>query len=148
MGDTAMFEHVKISIDTAKRIIDITDQLKAWLNGISIRSGHVCVHSLHTTMGIRVYENEALLLKDTKNALEKFAPRNADYLHDDIHCRNVPTDEPINGHSHIKSLLMNSSVTIPLIDGILALGKWQRILVFELDENRQRAVIFSAQGEP
>lgn len=143
-----MFEHETIPVDTTKRIIDMTDQLKSWLNSRQVRSGLVCVHSLHTTMGIRIYENEALLLKDTKNALEKFAPKSAIYLHDDIHCRNVPMDEPINGHSHIKSLLMNSSVTIPLIDGILQLGKWQRVMIFELDENRPRSIIFSVQGEP
>jgi secondary thiamine-phosphate synthase enzyme len=142
-----MFSHSLISLDTRKRIIDVTQQLRDWLSGTGLRNGLVCVSSMHTTLGIKIYENEALLLKDTKNALEKFAPRDASYLHDDIHCRNVPMDEPINGHSHIKSLLMDSSVTVPLVDGILQLGKWQRVLVFELDDDRPRQIMFSANGE-
>lgn len=142
-----MFREEKISIDTRKRIVDVTEQLKAWLASTGIHGGLACVHSMHTTLGVRVYENEALLLKDTRIALEKFAPASAEYLHDDISCRNVPVDEPINGHSHIKSLLMNSSVTIPVVDGMLQLGKWQRIMVFELDGDRPRTISFSVFGE-
>jgi secondary thiamine-phosphate synthase enzyme len=142
-----MFAQTVVSLDTRKKIIDITQQLRDWLTGTGLRNGLVCVSSLHTTLGIKVFENEALLLKDTKNALEKFAPKDASYLHDDIHCRNVPMDEPINGHSHIKSLLMDSSVTVPMIDGILQLGKWQRVMVFELDDDRPRQLIFCAFGE-
>ena len=67
--------------------------------------------------------------------------KNIKYLHDLISLRSdCPPDEPINGHSHIRSLFFNTSETIPVIDGSPILGKWQSIFVVELDPNRDRKV--------
>ena len=61
-------------------------------------------------------------------------------------CENK--EECLNGHSHIKAMLMgNSSETIPVQKGELMLGRWQRVLFFELDHAREREIIFSFIGE-
>ena len=85
--------------------------------------------------------------------LDKVAPRwknpegdhqNIKYLHDLISLRDeVPVDERINGHSHIRSLFFNSSETVPIENGKLILGKWKRILGVELDPSRSREIICS-----
>ncbi|MFW7381479.1 MAG: YjbQ family protein [Oligoflexus sp.] len=51
-----------------------------------------------------------------------------------------------DGHSHIKSLLFNTSETIPVKDGEMQLGKWQRIMAVELDSPRDREIILTFIG--
>ena len=86
-------------------------------------------------------------MKDIELFLNKTAPINSRYLHDDISLRECPPDERINAHSHVKALFLNSSETIPIIDGDLALGEWQSIFFFELDGSRQRELIVQIIGE-
>ena len=70
--------------------------------------------------------------------------RNVKYLHDMISLRNdVPEDEKINGHSHIRSLFFNSSENVPIKDGKLLLGKWKRVFFVELDPTRERELIIT-----
>ncbi|MEE9298530.1 MAG: YjbQ family protein, partial [Acidimicrobiia bacterium] len=53
----------------------------------------------------------------------------------------------LNGHSHVRQLLVGSaSVTIPVVDGQVLLGTWQKVLYAELDQARDRKVIVHAQG--
>lgn len=142
-----MFKHIVIHLETRKKIIDITDRVLDCVRVLGLRNGLVNVYSQHTTLGVRVFENEPLLLHDTLKVLEQFAPRSQTYAHDDIDCRPVSEDEPINGHSHIKSLLVNTSETVPVVNGSMQLGVWQRILLFELDSARQRSVYVSVLGD-
>ncbi len=87
------------------------------------------------------------LLEDLKTYFEKLAPATAKYLHNDLHLRDVPPDEPENAHSHLIAMTLNNSETIPLIDGQLALGKWQSVLFFELDGSRRREILIQISGE-
>ena len=68
--------------------------------------------------------------------------RNVKYLHDLISLRgDVPVDEPINGHSHIRALFFNSSENIPVANGKLLFGKWKRLFFVELDPQRDRELV-------
>ena len=68
--------------------------------------------------------------------------RNVKYLHDMISLRSdVPVDEQINGHSHIRSMFFNSSESIPIKDSKLLVGRWKRIFFIELDPMRERELI-------
>ena len=68
--------------------------------------------------------------------------KNIKYLHDLISLRDdVPPEERINGHSHIRSLFFNSSETVPVSEGTLLLGEWKDIFVVELDPGREREII-------
>ncbi|MDJ0636600.1 MAG: YjbQ family protein [Xenococcaceae cyanobacterium MO_188.B29] len=75
------------------------------------------------------------------------APPTDKYLHNDLHLRDVPPDEPINAHSHLIAMMLNNSATIPLVEGKMALGKWQSVLFFELDGPRRRTVLIQISGE-
>ena len=56
-------------------------------------------------------------------------------------------DEFINGHAHVRQLLVGQpSVTIPIVDGEVLLGQWQRVLYAEFDQPRERRIFFHAQG--
>lgn len=128
---------------------DITDEVKAFLKESQIQNGLVNIQTLHTTAAIIFNENEPLLIEDIKMHLEKIAPRDLKYNHDDFGRRkvNLCEDECVNGHSHCKAIHLLANVTLNLIDGELQLGQWQRILFFELDRARKRKIQIHIIGE-
>ena len=103
--------------------------------------------SRHTTTALAVNEYEERLLEDIKTYLRKLAPESEPYLHNDLHLRDVPEDEPINAHSHLMAITLNNSEVIPIVDGKLALGTYQSVMLLELDGPRQRQVFLQISGE-
>jgi len=128
-------------------IYDITPEIAKILQTTSIKNGYVLVFSQHTTTALAINENEERLLEDVKVHLRKLAPQSGKYLHNDLHLRDVPPDEPINAHSHLMAMMLSASEMIPVVDGKLALGTWQSILFFELDGPRKRTVFVQLSGE-
>ena len=133
---------VKISLSTlvvksttAPEFIDITDRVNDFVRQSDIRNGMVLVFSKHTTVAITIQENEPLLLGDMANMLEHLSPQNGYYRHNDFDVRTVHMhkDECPNGHSHCQHLTLGTSETIPIVDGRLPLGEFQRIFAVELD---------------
>ena len=118
-----------IESTTAPEFIDITDRVVEVVRESRISNGMVLVYSKHTTAAITIQENEPLLLNDMCSLLERMAPRSARYGHNDFSIRTVHMleDECPNGHSHCQHLVLGSSETLPLIEGSLPLGQWQRI---------------------
>ncbi len=145
-----------ISLNTDKLFTNITPEIAKFAKEWS-KSGLVNIFSKHTTCCIWLTEDELLHHTDVRFFLDKMAPRwkdpegdhkNIKYLHDLISLRNdVPIDERINGHSHIRSMFFGSSETVPITDGDLMLGKWKQIFVVELDPNRDREIICTFIGE-
>lgn len=138
-----------IEVETSKgiNIHNITPQIEAAIASTSIQNGQVIVFSRHTTTALTINENEPRLLEDVKVFLQKLAPASERYLHNDLHLRDVPPDEPINAHSHLMAMMLSTSVVIPMVDGKLALGTYQAVLFFELDGPRSRTVFCQISGE-
>ena len=123
------------------QFIDITDDVARVVRDSGAHRGLVHVYSVHTTAAIRINENEPLLLGDLRRFLAGVAPAGAGYEHDDMSRRiDVPPDEPVNGHAHCQHLLLGASETVPVVDGQLALGRWQRLFLVELCSARDRQV--------
>ena len=137
-----------IEIETAPgiEIYNITSQVIDVLTKTGINDGQVIVFSRHTTTALAINENEERLIEDLKVYLRKLAPESDKYLHNDLHLRDVPPDEPINAHSHLMAMTLNNSEVIPVVSGKLALGTWQSILFFELDGPRKRNVLVQVTG--
>ena len=146
---TVLF-NVPVHSKTAPEFIDITDQVVDAVSRSGISNGTVLVFSKHTTVAVTIQENEPLLLVDMAKMLERLSPENADYRHNDFAVRTVHMheDECPNGHSHCRHLTLGTSETIPVIDGELALGTWQRIFMVELDEESEnpREIIVQILG--
>src|SRR5207237_8543033 len=98
--------------------IDLTDRLASLVAMSGVRTGLLNVQSLHTTLGIIVNEHEPLLLADFATLLEKPAPRQARYRHDDTAVRTVTLThgERVNGHAHCQARLRAPSACPHLID--------------------------------
>jgi secondary thiamine-phosphate synthase enzyme len=112
-----------------------------------IRSGFVTVTSQHTTTAIIINEDEPRLHEDIKRFLTRLIPPKEPYLHNDIALRDCPPDEPENAHSHLAAMLLGSSEVVPLVDGELALGQYQSVMLVELDGPRRRRVRVQVVGE-
>lgn len=140
-------EVMEVATDKGINIYNITPQVLKILETTSIKNGQVIVFSQHTTTALAINENEERLLEDVKVHLGKLAPDSERYLHNDLHLRDVPEDEPMNAHSHLMAMMLSTSEVIPIVNGQLALGTWQSILFFELDGPRKRSVFVQISGE-
>jgi secondary thiamine-phosphate synthase enzyme len=132
----------------ATEFVDITDRLRAEVRQAGMQMGRLHLQSLHTTLGLAVNENEPLLLRDFEGLLNRLAPANADYEHDDFARRfDIAVDEPINGHAHCRQLLLTGFATLLVEDGELVLGRWQSVFAVELDGPRHRELAIQLDGD-
>ncbi|MHB8588958.1 MAG: secondary thiamine-phosphate synthase enzyme YjbQ [Candidatus Dormibacteraceae bacterium] len=141
-------KRVRFETSHATEFVDITGRLRAEVRRSGMRMGRLYLQSLHTTLGLAVNENEPLLLRDFKGMLERLAPEQAGYEHDDFARRQeVALDEPVNGHAHCRQLLLTGFAMVLVEDGELVLGRWQSVFAVELDGPRQREVAMQLDGE-
>ena len=131
---------LEINSTGAPEFIDITDRVNESVRESGINNGVAVVFSRHTTAAVIIQENEPLLLNDLATLLERLSPRNSRYGHNDFSIRTVhmQEDECPNGHSHCQHIFLGTSESIPVINGKLPLGQWQRIFVVELDDQKSR----------
>ncbi len=130
--------------------IDITDEIKNFVEESQIKDGLVNIQILHTSAALIVNENEPLLIEDFKDNLSRIASRDINYRHDNLQERtvNLCKEECINGHSHCNAIHLLVNATLNLIKGEIQLGQWQRIFLVELDRSRERIIQIQIIGSP
>jgi secondary thiamine-phosphate synthase enzyme len=122
-------------------IINLTDELEKFIGKNKAMNGLVTVFSVGSTGGISTIEYEPGLLKDIPKFFEKIIPSSVRYNHDD-------TWGDGNGHSHIRSFIVKTSLSIPVIKGELTLGTWQQVVFVDFDNRpRTRRIILQYIGE-
>ncbi len=105
-----------------------------------IGSGTLTLQTVGSTAAITTIEYESGALADLHRALEVMAPAEGHYAHNDRWGDG-------NGFSHVRSALLKTGVSLPIIDGRLALGTWQQIVVINLDNrDRDREVVGMVMG--
>jgi secondary thiamine-phosphate synthase enzyme len=109
---------------------DITPQLHAMVSESRLQTGVLTVQMVGSTGAITTIEYEPGALSDLRRALEILAPLDADYAH------NARWGDG-NGFSHVRSALLKTSLSLPVVDGALAVGTWQQVVALNLD-NRER----------
>ena len=144
-----LIKNCKLQLTTGNGIAlhDVTPEVESCLANSGIRTGFVTITSRHTTTALTINENEARLLEDVKMFLTQLIPPGAKYLHNDIHLRDCPPDEPENAHSHLAAMLLGSSEVVPVSEGGLVLGQYQSIMLVELDGSRSRNLTVQICGE-
>jgi secondary thiamine-phosphate synthase enzyme len=128
---------------------DLTDVVRAAIARSGVRHGQATVYTPHTTTSIVINESETGFLNDYRRLVERFAEEDAYYEHDDhdLRTENLQEDEFLNGHAHVRQVFVGAtSVTIPVVEGELLLGQWQRVMFAELDQARDRRVFIHVQG--
>jgi len=139
-------EDITVNTNQGIHLHDISDQVNVVIKTSGIKNGFVTVNSKHTTTALTINEFESRLMDDARLFFHKLIPESDKYLHNDIHLRDCPQDEPENAHSHLASMLLGNTESIILKEGDLQLGKWQSIILIELDGSRNRTVGVQVMG--
>ena len=141
--------YLKLNSKQAPEFIDITEWVRQCVSKSQVANGFAVVYSKHTTVAVKINENQPLLLADMEKFLEKISPRNDDYQHNNFQIRtvNLTPDESPNGHAHLQHLMLRSSETIPVIGGKMQFGQYQSVFFIELDCPRAREVLVQIVGE-
>jgi secondary thiamine-phosphate synthase enzyme len=132
-------EYLTFNTRQHREYIHITPQVDAAVKKSGIREGMVLVSAMHITAGVYTNDNESGLIEDIDEWLEKLAPFREDYQHHQ-------TGED-NGDSHLKSMIVHHQVIVPVTNGKLDLGPWQRIFYAEFDGQRPKRLIIKVMGE-
>lgn len=132
-----------LTIDTPGRdLIEITNKIRDLTASSGLRDGIAHLFIQHTSASLTIQENaDPDVCRDLLAWFDRAAPEDGDYRH----AAEGPDDMP----AHIKSALTATSLSIPVIDGELALGAWQGVYVFEHRRapHRRRVIIsFVAEG--
>jgi len=147
------FENHDLVTERSSQLIDVTDELHAAVGRAEVENGMALVYSPHTTCAIVINEHESGFIDDFNELLAELAPEDGRYYrHDDLDIRTEGIEDDTglypNGHSHLRAgLLSSSSQTVPIVDGNLMLGRWQRIFFCELDRSRPRKIFIQVIGE-
>ena len=121
-----------------KELVNITDEIAKAVAKSGIKDGFILASAMHITAGIFVNDEEDGLKQDIMAMLERLAPV-GDYKHHQ-------TGED-NGDAHLKRMLINHQVTLPITKGKLDLGPWEQVFYAEFDGQRKKRVILKALGE-
>lgn len=127
-----MNEVLELATAQARECIDLTERVREVVLRSGVRAGLCHVMALHSTAAVVVNElDDPNIGRDLLTALDRAVPEHAGWLHDRIDA---------NAHAHIKAAVLGPSELVPVRDGALVLGTWQRILLVELDGPRKRRV--------
>ncbi len=138
--------HHRLELQTAGSFCchDITPELQDQIDRSGIRDGLLVAVGQHTTTALALNENEERLFSDIQRFFLDLAPPDRPWLHNDLHLRQgIPPDEPRNAHAHLIALMLGNQLTLPVVEGKLGIGRWQSVLLVELDGPRHRQVLLS-----
>lgn len=131
--------------------VDMTDDLRRAVKDAGITTGCAVAFCAHTTAALLINEWENGVHEDLRARLEALVPADAYYAHDDMDRRtqNIEDEhERPNGRAHVAQMLIGgTSHAIPVADGEPLLGRWQRLLLVELDDPKDRDVLFHVFGD-
>ncbi|MFA5103997.1 MAG: secondary thiamine-phosphate synthase enzyme YjbQ [Candidatus Margulisiibacteriota bacterium] len=131
-------EYITVNTKKEKEILNITHQVENIVDKSGVKDGMALVSAMHITASIFVNDEEPGIKHDLLEWAEKIAPDRPDYRHHQ-------TGET-NGDAHLKSLLFNHEIIVPITGGRLDFGPWQQIFYGEWDGRRNKRIIVKVMG--
>jgi secondary thiamine-phosphate synthase enzyme len=130
----------RVSVTTEKRyeIRDITEEVERVRAAAGLWDGYVLVSTMHITASIFVNDHESGLWSDIMTWLEELAPAKPGYRH------HLTGED--NADAHLKRMLLGHQVLVPVTQGSLDLGPWERVHYGEFDGMRPKKILFKALG--
>ena len=138
-----MVHREEIVIETAghRDMHEVTKRVEEIVRHSGVMHGTAHVFNVGSTGIIGTIEYEPGLERDLPDMLDRLIPPSLDYGHE----RQWHDG---NGHSHLQATVMGPEITVPVVDGRLALGTWQQIFHLEADiKPRSRRIIVTVIGE-
>ncbi len=121
-------------------IHDLTRDVAAAVAESGVQQGQALVFTPGSTAAITTIEFESGAVTDLKRAINELAPTGSHYDHDARWGDG-------NGYSHVRAALLGPSLTVPIVDGELALGTWQQVVLCDFDNRpRNRRIIVQVIG--
>jgi secondary thiamine-phosphate synthase enzyme len=134
-------EQFKISTQGNSEVVDITEQVAGKIRDSALKDGIATIFVSGSTASITTTEYEPGLRKDIPEMLERIAPKDKRYHHDD-------TWGDGNGHAHVRASFLGPTLVIPFSNGKLLLGTWQQIILIDFDNRpRYRNIIVQLIGK-
>jgi len=129
-----------IVVETAARyeIRDITDDVARIVERAHVDDGLVLVSAMHITSSVFVNDHEPGLWSDIMTWLEALAPNKPDYRH------HLTGED--NADAHLKRMLLGHQVVVPITNGRLDLGPWERVHYGEFDGMRRKRIVVKVMG--
>ncbi len=132
---------LSVSTHGDSHMLDLTPQVQAAIERHRFGEGQVLLFVVGSTAALTTIEFEPGLQQDLPAALERIAPRERAYAHEQ-------TWHDDNGHSHVRASLLGPSLVVPFKDGRLLLGTWQQVVLIDFDTRpRRREIVAQLTGE-
>ncbi len=132
----------KVQTESREELFNLTQIIRDFVRASGIRAGSVIVSSLHTTCAVLINEWQDALLHDVRTYLQGLATGTY-YRHNDPEWSDCDRH---NADSHLRSLLLGMNLTLQIAEGEVVLGKWQSVILAELDGPQERTIRLQAMG--
>ena len=133
----------EFSVDMEKgpSVFDVTDRLTDMIRESGIAEGMLAACNIGSTGSLTTIEFEPGVVQDLKNAIERLAPRDAEYMHE-------LAWHDGNGHSHVQAALLGPSICLQIRNGKPVLGTWQQVVAINHDNMaRKRRIAVTITGK-
>jgi secondary thiamine-phosphate synthase enzyme len=131
---------ISLSTQGDGQVIDITAAVQRVIEGAGVVEGQVSAFVRGSTAAITTMEYEPGGVQDLGEMLERLIPARGDYEHNRL-------NHDTNSHAHQRASLVGASETVPVIDGRMALGTWQQLVLIDFDDRpRERTVLVQVLG--
>ena len=115
-------------------IVDVTEGVASVVGAAGVQQGIACVAARGSTVAVTTMEYEPGGVHDLTAALERLIPTHGEYEHNRL-------NHDTNSHAHMRAAVIGPTETIPVVDGQLALGTWQQVVLLDFDDReRDRTV--------
>ncbi len=115
-------------------IVDITEGVASVIRTAGVDRGLVSVCAVGSTLAVTTMEYEPGGVHDLQALLDQLIPQKGDYEHNRL-------NHDTNSHAHLRAAIIGPSETVPIVDGRLALGTWQQLVLIDFDDRpRSRTV--------
>lgn len=132
---------INLSTDGFNDCRDVTPDLEWTLRESGVQEGLMTIIVQGSTAAVTTIEFEPGVVADLKRALDRLAPANIDYAHNERWGDG-------NGFSHVRAALIKPSLSVPVINGRLCLGTWQQVVFIDFDNRpRRRDLTVQVIGE-
>ena len=142
---------IQVRPEARHAAVDLSDDLRRAIKDSGVTQGCVVAFCAHTTCALLINEWEDGALEDFRRRLDALVPGDVYYAHDDLERRTQNLQEGherANGRSHVTQMVLGAtSHAIPVTQGEPMFGQWQRLILVELDEPKDREIVFHVFGE-
>ena len=115
-------------------IVDLTEGVRRVIETANVDRGLVTVFATGSTVAVTTMEYEPGGVSDLQQLLDRLIPVEGDYAHNRL-------NHDTNAHAHLRAAVIGPSETIPLVDGSLALGTWQQIVLIDFDDRPRKRTV-------